>query len=72
MGTTRSLNDAGTAWSTTYYGGADMGTCFDISVQINDEEQVTATFTVPELIELLRKNGNKKALRKPSFDRVDL
>lgn len=68
MATTRPLNDKGTAWVTTYYGGGDLGTCFDLTAQINPEEQVTATFTLPELIELIRKYGNTTVLRVPSFD----
>jgi hypothetical protein len=69
MATTIPLNSLHTVWVTTYHGGA-KGTCFDISVQLNADTQLTATYTVEELVQLLNdKGGHVRGLAKPDFEK---
>lgn len=71
MATTRMLNDNQTVWVTTYFGGIERGTRFDISMQLSAEEQVTATFTVESLMDILKGNGRIQGLAKPDLDDDD-
>lgn len=68
MATTLSLTHADTVWVTTYWGGETRMTCFDVTVQLNENTQVTASFTRKELEELLRHKGIVVGLAKPEFD----
>lgn len=71
MATTVSLNSLDTVWVTTYCGGEGLGTCFDISIQTGSEMQLTATFTVADLVELLSLEGRARGLAKPVFQNRD-
>lgn len=68
MATTISLNSLDTVWCTTYYGGPGRGTCFDFSMQLDAETQVTRTLNVEEFLTVLRTNGSVRGLAKPCFE----
>ncbi len=68
MAITRYLNDYEDVWVTTYYGGKDRGTCFDISMQMSNNTQYTATFTHDKLAQILQVLGEKKPLARPCVD----
>jgi len=68
MAKTVMLNFNQTVWVTTYFGGEGHGTCFDISMQLNEETQVTRTFDLTELRRMLLENGDVRGLVKPDPD----
>ncbi len=69
MATTRPLNDAQDIWVTTFFGGADKGTCFTITAGFADSKvAVSRTFTKEELKLLLVETGKVSAFHRPSFD----
>lgn len=72
MSKTVILNSDETVWVTTYNGGG-KGTCFDISVQLDDETQVTASFTKAQLIDAIQRRATPelavRGLAKPEFER---
>lgn len=70
MAKTIALNSLETVWVTSYSGGAGVGTLFDISMQRDGETQVTATFSVKDLLKILEDHGSIKGLAKPEFDTI--
>lgn len=68
MATTRMLNDNETVWVTTYFGGIERGTCFDISMQVSEVAQITMNVSIAELRDLIMRNGEMKGLAKPDPD----
>jgi hypothetical protein len=72
MAKTVMLNSANTVWATTFWGGEDKGTCIDISMILTDELQVTRTFTMDELREILCEGGGvTRGVAVPSPDNED-
>jgi len=67
MTTSVPLNMAETVWVTTFYGGQERGTCFDVSVRTGEDTQVTATFTLEEFATLVKAYGQEKTFAKPAF-----
>lgn len=68
MATTRKLNDAGTVWATTFFGGENKGTCIQITMKLDVQTQISRIFTLPELVETLNFDGDVSALNTPEFD----
>lgn len=60
MATTRALSDDGNVWCTTFFGGKERGRCFTLNVARNGH-LASATFTEPQLMEMLIDQGNNGA-----------
>lgn len=71
MSKTVALNGLETVWVTSYATGSQRGTRFDITVQLDEQTQLTATFTVDELADVLRRQPGSavRGLAKPIFER---
>lgn len=63
-----SLTSLDTVWCTTYLVGEQLNTRFDISMQLDADTQVTATFTTEQLRDRLMAQGSVYGLAKPEFD----
>ncbi|MCA9367099.1 hypothetical protein KC887_02400 [Candidatus Kaiserbacteria bacterium] len=68
MAKTRKLNDTGTAWCTTYFGGSDRGRCYNVSVE-KDGVKASADLSESELFDLLKEKGvTTEFWTRPGFD----
>jgi hypothetical protein len=61
------LNDSGTVWCTTFYGGVQRGTCYDFVMVLDDRSQVQSTLTHKELEHLLFERGHVYPITTPDF-----